>query len=79
MNTLVVSESLFSKMLVSMPLITLRRSITDNYQYFIRVHQTVEKILTSDFDVFISVANRINGILIITSKFMLTEMAQASS
>ena len=45
-NTLVVSESLFSKMLVSMPLITLRRSITDNYQYFIRVNQTVEKILT---------------------------------
>ena len=48
-------------------------------QSFVRVDGTVEKMVNWGFDILTTIANAINSILKIMSKFMLKEMAQAWS
>lgn len=48
-------------------------------QSFVRVDGTVEKMVNWGFDILTTIANTINSILKIMSKFMLKEMAQAWS
>ena len=48
-------------------------------QSFVRVDGIVEKMVNWGFDILTTIANTINSILKIMSKFMLKEMAQAWS
>ena len=69
---MVVSESFSSKMLVSMSFNNISKG-----RSFVRVDGRAERIVKWVFNFFTTVAKRVNRILKIMSKFMLSEMTQA--